>query len=107
MDFVYTEVWACLGPEARGEVLVPELRPYQIDAQPLALARPDAARLHCTPALHGKATRGEAGNQYLARSADQAENKLHVRRAIRALLMGPWWRRGWEPPRARRTWNEA
>jgi len=107
VDFVYRNVRACLGPEARGEALVPEIRPYQISAQPLALARPDVARLHCIPARHGRAITGEAGSQYLAHSADRAETKWHVRRAIRALLMGPWWRRGREPPRARRTWNEA
>ena len=65
-----------------------DLEPYRLDDALLALAAPDAIVLHCLPAHPGEEITAEA--LYGARSAvwDEAENRLHVQKALLALLLG-------------------
>jgi len=51
---VYTDVWVSMGEDAEREERLRELRPYQVDEELLALARPDAIFMHCLPAHRGE-----------------------------------------------------
>jgi ornithine carbamoyltransferase len=51
---VYTDVWVSMGEDAEREERLRTLRPYQVDEELLALARPDAIFMHCLPAHRGE-----------------------------------------------------
>ena len=87
-DVVYTDVWTSMGQEEEAERRRTDLGGYQIDAELLSRANPDAIVLHCLPAHPGEEISGEV--LYGERSAvwDQAENRLHAQKALVELLVG-------------------
>ena len=89
-DVLYTDVWASMGQEAEQSIRQEALGDYQINKELLSVARPDAMVLHCLPAHRGEEITEEVlevleGPQ--SKVFDQAENRLHVQKAIMALLM--------------------
>ncbi|MCH3913817.1 MAG: ornithine carbamoyltransferase [Acidaminococcaceae bacterium] len=86
-DVLYTDVWASMGEEAEREVRMKALHDYQINAELLATARPDAMVLHCLPAHRGEEITEEVIEGKHSAVFDEAENRLHVQKAIMALLM--------------------
>jgi ornithine carbamoyltransferase len=78
-----------MGDEAEAERMRSLLRPYQLNEDLLARARPDAIVLHCLPAHPGEEITDAL--LYGERSAvwDQAENRLHAQKALLELLMEP------------------
>ncbi|MDD4721924.1 MAG: ornithine carbamoyltransferase [Acidaminococcaceae bacterium] len=86
-DVLYTDVWTSMGEEAERDIRQKALGAYQINKELLAIARPDAIVLHCLPAHRGEEITEEVleGSQSVV--FDQAENRLHVQKAIMALLM--------------------
>jgi ornithine carbamoyltransferase len=86
---LYTDVWVSMGDEAEAERMRSLLRPYQLNEDLLARARPDAIVLHCLPAHPGEEITDAL--LYGERSAvwDQAENRLHAQKALLELLMEP------------------
>lgn len=86
-DVLYTDVWASMGQEGEQSIRKEALGDYQINEELLKVARPDAIVLHCLPAHRGEEiTEGVIeGPQSVV--FDQAENRLHVQKAIMALLM--------------------
>lgn len=86
-DVLYTDVWASMGEEAEREVRMKALHNYQINAELLATARPDAMVLHCLPAHRGEEITEEVIEGKHSAVFDEAENRLHVQKAIMALLM--------------------
>ena len=87
-DAVYTDVWTSMGQEAEQEDRRTAFAGYQVTAGLFTKARPGAVLLHPLPAHHGEEL--EAGLLYQPRSAvfDQAENRLHVQKAVLAALLG-------------------
>jgi ornithine carbamoyltransferase len=84
---LYTDVWTSMGQEAEHERRLADLGPYRLDAQKLALGAPDAVALHCLPAHVGEEITSDVlyGDRSLV--WDQAENRLHVYKAVLALTV--------------------
>jgi len=87
-DAVYTDVWASMHQEGEIEERNAVFGPYQVNEALLAKAKPGALFMHCLPAHRGwEVTPGVLdGAQSIV--FDQAENRLHVQKAILVLLMG-------------------
>jgi ornithine carbamoyltransferase len=87
-DAVYTDVWASMGQEAEAEARRRAFEGFTVDGLLMSDASPDAVFLHCLPAHRGEEVSEEVleGNQ--SRVWDQAENRLHVQKALMAMLMG-------------------
>ncbi|MEN9221205.1 MAG: ornithine carbamoyltransferase [Thermostichus sp. BF3_bins_97] len=85
---IYTDVWASMGQEAEAEARQAEFLPYQVNADLMKRADPEAIVLHCLPA-HREEEITEAvleGSQ--SRVWDQAENRLHAQKALLIQLLG-------------------
>jgi ornithine carbamoyltransferase len=85
---VYTDVWASMGQEAEAAKRVEAFRGFQVDAALMAAARPEAVFLHCLPAHRGEEVAAEVADGPQSRIFDEAENRLHVQKAIMMWLMG-------------------
>ena len=81
-DLLYTDVWVSMGKEAETAERVKIFAGYQINAGLVKLAKKDALVMHCLPAYRGK----EIDEETFEKNADtiftQAENRLHVQKAI-------------------------
>ncbi len=81
-DLLYTDVWISMGKEAESADRLKILGGYQINQKLVKLAKPDALVMHCLPAYRGK----EIDEETFEANADtiftQAENRLHVQKAI-------------------------
>jgi ornithine carbamoyltransferase len=86
-DFVYTDVWASMGQEDEAEQRKQIFRPYQLNKELMAQARPDAKVLHCLPAHRGEEISAEVLDGPQSIVLDQAENRLHAQRALLAVLL--------------------
>ncbi len=86
-DVVYTDVWASMGQEAEAEERAKAFADYQLNEQLLAHAHDDAIVLHCLPAHRGMEITDEVMDGPRSRVYDEAENRLHVQRAILSLLI--------------------
>ncbi len=86
-DVVYTDVWTSMGQEAEREERIRLFRSYQVNAELVSRARPDAIVMHCLPAHRGEEVTAEVidGNRSVV--IDQAENRLHVQKAVMELLL--------------------
>ncbi|HWQ27406.1 MAG TPA: ornithine carbamoyltransferase [Dehalococcoidia bacterium] len=91
---VNTDVWASMGQEGEAEARRQAFRGYTVDAELMKLARPDAIFLHCLPAHRGEEVTADVIDGPQSRVFDEAENRLHVQKALLALLMGDGGRRG-------------
>jgi ornithine carbamoyltransferase len=87
-DVVVTDTWISMGQEHERAQRLHDLAPYRLDDALLALASPDAFVMHCLPAHPGEEITAEV--LYGNRSAiwDEAENRLHVQKALLTLLLG-------------------
>lgn len=86
-DIVYTDTWISMGQEAEKKERIRVFRPYQINKELFSLAKSDALFLHCLPAYRGfEVTDGiiDGPNSVIF---DEAENRLHVQKAIMVKLM--------------------
>ena len=86
-DVLYTDTWASMGQEEEHDARKKIFAPYQINAELLAAARPEAIVMHCLPAYRGEEITDEVIEGPQSVVFDQAENRLHVQKAIMALLM--------------------
>lgn len=87
VDVVYTDVWVSMGKEEESAQRIEILKPYQINDALMQSAKKDAIVMHCLPAYRGK----EITNETLEAHADvifhEAENRLHVQKAIIAWML--------------------
>jgi ornithine carbamoyltransferase len=81
-DVLYTDVWVSMGKEAESERRIAELSGYQINMDLVKLAKPGALVMHCLPAYRGKEIDDTTFEANAATIFDQAENRLHVQKAI-------------------------
>jgi len=81
-DLLYTDVWISMGKEAESARRIQELTGYQINQALVKLARPDALVMHCLPAYRGKEIDDATFEAHAQTIFDQAENRLHVQKAI-------------------------
>jgi ornithine carbamoyltransferase len=85
---VYTDVWASMGQEDEAEGRQRIFEPYQVNETLMALAAPDAVFLHCLPAHRGLEVTDAVIDSPRSIVYDQAENRLHVQKAILLTLLG-------------------
>ncbi len=84
---VYTDVWASMGQESEAEARAAIFAPYQVNAALMSHAAPDAVFLHCLPAHRGSEVTDEVMESPRSIVFDQAENRLHVQKAILLMLL--------------------
>ena len=87
-DAVYTDVWTSMGQEKETEARVKAFQGYMVTGAMMASAKPDAVFLHCLPAHRGEEVAADVMDGPRSIVFDQAENRLHVQKAVLALLMG-------------------
>ena len=87
-DAVYTDVWASMGEEEEAEERRKIFAPYQVNAELMAQAAPHAVFLHCLPAHRGQEVTDGVMDSPQSLVYEQAENRLHVQKAILLLLLG-------------------
>jgi ornithine carbamoyltransferase len=87
-DVVTTDVWASMGQEEETEKRLQAFRGFQVSDRVMAAAGPDAIFLHCLPAHRGEEVTEEVFEGPRSRVFDEAENRLHVQKAIMIELMG-------------------
>ncbi|HMM19651.1 MAG TPA: ornithine carbamoyltransferase [Selenomonadales bacterium] len=87
-DILYTDVWTSMGQETEQAIRYKAFQGFQINREIMALARPDAIVMHCLPAHRGEEITEEVLEGPQSVVFDEAENRLHVQKAILALLMG-------------------
>jgi ornithine carbamoyltransferase len=85
---VNTDVWASMGQEEEQAERARAFRGYMVDGRLMQAASPKAIFLHCLPAHRGEEVADDVIEGSQSRVWDQAENRLHVQKAILATLMG-------------------
>lgn len=85
-DVLYTDVWVSMGKEAEAGERLEILKPYQINREAVERAAPDALVMHCLPAYRGKEVTDEVFEQHAKIIFDQAENRLHIQKAVLSWL---------------------
>ena len=81
-DVIYTDVWASMGQENESARRKGVFRPYQVDGELVALAKPDVIVMHCLPAHRGEEISEAVLEGEHSVVWDQAENKLHMHKAV-------------------------
>ena len=84
---VYTDVWASMGQESEADTRAAIFAPYQVNDALMSHAAPDAVFLHCLPAHRGSEVTDEVMESPRSVVFDQAENRLHVQKAILLMLL--------------------
>jgi len=84
---VYTDVWTSMGQEAEAEERKRIFSPYQVNQNLLSCARPDTLFMHCLPAKRGQEVTDEVMESAQSVAFDQAENRLHVQKAVLLTLL--------------------
>ena len=87
-DVVNTDVWASMGQESEQAVREKAFAGFIVDQKLMSRAKPSAIFLHCLPAHRGEEVAPEVIDGPQSRVWDEAENRLHVQKAIMANLMG-------------------
>ena len=87
-DVITTDVWASMGQEEEQAVREKAFRGFCVDGALMARAAKDAIFLHCLPAHRGEEVTAEVIDGPQSRVWDEAENRLHIQKAIMAVLMG-------------------
>ena len=85
---VYTDVWASMGQEEEAQARLDAFSGFTVDRALMDTARPDAVFLHCLPAHRGEEVAAEVADGPQSRIFREAENRLHVQKAILIRLMG-------------------
>ncbi len=86
-DVIYTDVWASMGQEGEAAERQKVFANYQVNAELMAVAKPDAMVLHCLPAHRGEEITDEVLEAHADEIFEEAENRLHAQKAVMVRLM--------------------
>ena len=86
-DVIVTDTWVSMGKEDEKAARVASLSAYKVDADMMALAKPDAIFLHCLPADRGYEVTSEVIDGPQSVIWDEAENRLHAQKALMVWLL--------------------
>ena len=86
-DVLYTDVWASMGQESEQAQRAAAFRGYQVNGNSSRKAKADAVVMHCLPAHRGEEISAEVMDGPQSVIFQQAENRLHIQKAIMAALM--------------------
>jgi ornithine carbamoyltransferase len=87
-DAIYTDVWTSMGQEHEAARRRPAFQPYQVNSELMAQARSEAVFMHCLPVHRGEEVTAEVIDGPNSVVFDQAENRLHVQKALILTLLG-------------------
>ncbi|MFO7690544.1 MAG: ornithine carbamoyltransferase [Cryobacterium sp.] len=87
VDVVITDTWVSMGKEEEKSARLVQFSQYRVDAELMALARPDAHFLHCLPADRGFEVTADVIDGPQSIIWDEAENRLHAQKALLAWLL--------------------
>jgi len=88
VDAIYTDAWASMGQEQEANQRAAIFQPYQVNRDLMARAAPHAVFMHCLPAHRGQEVTDQVMDSDASVIFEQAENRLHVQKAILYLLLG-------------------
>jgi ornithine carbamoyltransferase len=86
-DVVYTDVWTSMGQEAESQARRKTFKDYQVNRGVMGLADKNAVVMHCLPAHRGEEITDEVLDGEQSIVLDQAENRLHVQKAVMVWLL--------------------
>ncbi|MBU2234895.1 MAG: ornithine carbamoyltransferase [Proteobacteria bacterium] len=86
-DVVYTDVWVSMGQETEREERLKKFQGYQVNQALIDLAKKDVLVMHCLPAHRGEEITAEVIDGPRSVVIDEAENRLHVQKAVMEILM--------------------
>ncbi|SIN75828.1 ornithine carbamoyltransferase [Sulfurivirga caldicuralii] len=86
-DLVVTDVWASMGQEDEQRARMKKFMPFQVNAEVMAQARPDALFMHCLPAHRGEEVTADVIDGPQSVVWDEAENRLHAQKALLHFLL--------------------
>jgi ornithine carbamoyltransferase len=86
-DLVTTDVWTSMGFEAENEARRRDFEDWQVDAEMMRQAKPDALFMHCLPAHRGEEVAAEVIDGPQSVVWDEAENRLHTQKALMEYLL--------------------
>ena len=86
-DVVYTDVWASMGQEEEKAKREKAFAGYQVNAETMAVAKPDAMGLHCLPAHRGEEITADVFEAHADEIFEEAENRLHAQKAVLCKVM--------------------
>ena len=87
-DILFTDVWASMGEEKEAEKRRMIFKGYQINDEVMAIAKPDAMVQHCLPAHREEEISTKVFEEHANEIFEEAENRLHVQKAVMGKLMG-------------------
>jgi len=87
-DVIYTDVWISMGREREHARRLKVLAPYQVNSRLVSRAKSNAIVMHCLPAHRGEEITAEVLDGPQSVIIDQAENRLHMQKAILVKLLG-------------------
>jgi ornithine carbamoyltransferase len=87
-DVVYTDVWTSMGQEAESKKRLKAFEGFQVTPRMMKAAGPEAVFMHCLPAHRGEEVAADVIDGPRSVVFDEAENRLHVQKAVLVTLMG-------------------
>jgi ornithine carbamoyltransferase len=87
-DVVYTDVWTSMGQEAESRKRLADFRGFEVTSGMMARAGREAVFMHCLPAHRGEEVAADVIDGPQSVVFDEAENRLHVQKAVLVTLMG-------------------
>ena len=85
---IYTDVWVSMGQDVDGETMQ-QLQAYQVNDELMSAAHPDAIFMHCLPMKRGQEATDDIADGPQSVIFDQAENRLHLHKALLVELLAP------------------